>query len=124
MEGSLRAFQDEIFDSLKDGLFDIGRDLEREMGCRVEISINSGYPAVLNPEELCGRVKAVAAFTELEAPAMTAEDFAFYQRYLPGMFLFLGTGDSPALHTNNFDFDERVLEKGADFFEMLAVNFK
>ena len=124
MEGSLRAFQDEIFDSLKDGLFDIGRDLEREMGCRVEISINSGYPAVLNPEDLCQRVKAVADFTELEAPAMTAEDFAFYQRYLPGMFLFLGTGDSPALHTNNFDFDESVLEQGADFFEMLAVNFK
>ena len=69
-------------------------------------------------------MKAVADFTELEAPAMTAEDFAFYQRRLPGMFLFLGTGDSPALHTNNFDFDERVLEKGADFFEMLAVNFK
>ena len=41
-----------------------------------------------------------------------------------GMFLFLGTGDGPALHTCNFDFDESVLVKGADFFEMLAVNFK
>ena len=124
MEGSLRAFQDEIFDDMKEGLYAIGRELEAEFGCRVEIDINSGYPAVMNPADLCDRVKTVADFTKLDAPYMTAEDFAFYQRELPGMFLFLGTGDSPALHTSNFDFDERVLEKGADFFEALAVNFK
>lgn len=124
MEGSLRAFQDEIFDGMKEGLYAIGRELEQEFGCRVEIDINSGYPAVMNPADLCDRVKATAAFEELEEPYMTAEDFAFYQRSLPGMFLFLGTGDSPALHTCNFDFDERLLEKGADFFETLAVNFK
>ena len=124
MEGSLRAFQDEIFDGMKENLYAIGRELEAEFGCRVEIDINSGYPAVLNPAVLCDRVKSVVNYLELDAPAMTAEDFAFYQRRIPGMFFFLGTGSSPALHTCNFDFDESVLEKGADFFEKLAVNFK
>ena len=124
MEGSLRAFQDEIFDGMKESLCAIGRELEAEFGCRVEIDINSGYPAVMNPADLCEKVKAVAEFTELDAPYMTAEDFAFYQRRIPGMFLFLGTGDGPALHTCNFDFDESVLIKGADFFETLAVNFR
>ena len=92
MEGSLRSFQDEVFEGLQNGLRTIGRELEQETSCRVEIAMNSGYPAVLNPEELYHRVKAVAAFEEQEAPAMTAEDFAFYQRYLPGMFFFLGVG--------------------------------
>lgn len=124
MEGSLRAFQDEVFDVLKDGLYSIGRDLEKAMGCRVEIDINSGYPAVMNPSKLYDRIKTVVDFMELEAPAMTAEDFAFYQRSLPGMFFFLGLGDTPALHADTFDFDETILEKGADFFENLAVNFK
>ncbi len=123
MEGSLRAFQDEIFDGLKEGLAAIGRELESEFGCRVQIDINSGYPAVMNPADLCRRVKQVCDYAELEAPAMTAEDFAFYQRYLPGMFFFLGTGSSPALHTSNFDFDESILEKGADFFEKIAAEF-
>lgn len=121
IEGSLRAFQDEIFDFLKDGLYAIGRALEQELGCTVQIDINSGYTAVLNPAPLYDRVKGVLDFGELDAPAMTAEDFAFYQRQLPGLFFFLGTGDSPALHTSNFDFDESILEKGADFFEKLAV---
>ena len=123
MEGSLRAFQDEIFDGMKESLYAIGRELEEELGCRVEIDINSGYPAVMNSEELYEKVRNVLDFQELKDPCMTAEDFAFYQRRLPGMFLFLGTGDSPALHTNNFDFDEGILETGADFFEKLAVHF-
>ena len=123
MEGSLRAFQDEIFDSLKNGLFTIGQELETEFGCSVRIDINTGYPAVMNPEDLCCRVKRVVEYQELDAPFMTAEDFAFYQRTLSGMFFFLGTGNSPALHTSNFDFDETILEKGADFFEKLATEF-
>lgn len=51
---------------------------------------------------------------------MTAEDFSWYQRRLPGLFFFLGVGDTPALHADTFDFDDAVLEAGADFFEELA----
>ena len=123
MEGSLRAFQDAVFDSLRDGLYAIGEDLEREYGCRVEITMSGGYPAVLNPEPLYHRVKQAADFADLAEPSMTSEDFAFYQKYLPGMFFFLGLGDVPALHTNHFNFDETILLKGADFFEELAENF-
>ena len=54
---------------------------------------------------------------------MTAEDFSWYQKYLPGMFFFLGLGDTPALHADTFDFDESILVKGADFFESLAEKF-
>ena len=124
MEGSLRAFQDEIFDSLAAGLDRIGREVEAEFGCRVAVCRNDGYPAVMNPEELYDRVRGCVAFYELAAPSMTAEDFSWYQKYVPGMFFFLGLGDVPALHADNFDFDETILRKGADFFEKLAENFQ
>ena len=123
LEGSLRAFQDEIFDSLAQGLKDIGRDVEAKYGCTVKIHMNSGYPAVMNPEDLYDRVAAAVPFVVLEAPSMTAEDFSWYQKYIPGMFFFLGLGDTPALHADTFDFDESILPKGADFFEKLAENF-
>ena len=57
-------------------------------------------------------------------PSMTSEDFSWYQKQLPGLFFFLGLGDTPALHANNFAFDETILEKGADFFEKLAENYQ
>ena len=123
MEGSLRAFQDETFDFLAEGLKAIGKDVEETYGCTVNIHMNSGYPAVMNPEDLYDRAAKVVSFTALDAPFMTAEDFSWYQRYVPGMFFFLGLGDTPALHADTFDFDESILLKGADFFEALAENF-
>ena len=123
MEGSLRAFQDEIFDALQKGLQTIAGQIEAETGCAVKLSMNSGYPAVMNPEDLYDRVKKVVDFDALALPYMTAEDFSWYQRYLPGMFFFLGLGDTPALHTVDFDFDETILLKGAQFFEELAESY-
>ena len=123
MEGSLRAFRDEDFTFLRDGLLDIGRKLEGETGCTVQIHLSEGYPAVMNPPALYDRVRNAVAFSELEEPSMTAEDFSWYQRYVPGLFFFLGTGEGPALHADTFDFDEAALLAGADFFEKIAENY-
>lgn len=123
MEGSLRAFQDEIFEDLQTGLTHICQEIEGDFGCTVNLHMNSGYPAVMNPEPLYNRVHACLPFRELAEPAMTAEDFSWYQRFLPGMFFFLGLGDTPALHADYFDFDDLILLKGADFFETLAETF-
>ena len=123
LEGSLRAFQDDIFEGMAGSLRQIAGDVEEKYGCTVKLHLAEGYPAVLNPEQLYDQVKAVADFSELTEPCMTAEDFAWYQKYVPGMFFFLGLGDTPALHADTFDFDETILLKGADFFESLAENF-
>ena len=124
MEGSLRAFQDEVFFDLRRKLLDIARQVELETGCTLKVDMNDGYPAVLNPPELYDRVRRVMDFLELSKPAMTAEDFSWYQRSLPGLFFFLGLGDTPALHADDFQFDETILTKGADFFEHLAEEFQ
>lgn len=124
IEGSLRAFQDEVFEQLRDGLYSIAAQIEAESGCTVKISMSSGYPAILNPADLARRVEKAAPFALLAEPSMTSEDFSWYQRYVPGMFFFLGLGQVPALHADTFDFDETILTKGADFFEALADNFQ
>ena len=124
LEGSLRAFQDDVFYTLRAGIVSIGKDIERLTGCTVNIYMNDGYPAVMNPGDLYDRVRTVADFQELASPSMITEDFSWYQKTLPGMFFFLGLGDTPALHADDFDFNEDVLVKGADFFEELAENFK
>ena len=54
---------------------------------------------------------------------MISEDFSWYQRHLPALFFFLGCGPSPALHADNFAFDESILAKGAAFWKQLAGAF-
>ena len=124
LEGSLRAFQDPVFEGLRECLYKIAKDIDRQFGCTVELSMSEGYPAVMNPPELYRKVKELVPFRDLEQPSMTSEDFSWYQRQIPGVFFFLGLGDTPALHANTFNFDESVLVKGADFFEKLADNYK
>ena len=48
MEGSLRAFQDDVFYTLRAGIVSIGKEIERSYGCTVNIYMNDGYPAVAN----------------------------------------------------------------------------
>ncbi len=123
MEGSLRAFQDDVFETMAGNLREIAADVERRYGCTLTLHIADGYPAVMNPDEVFDAVTRCVPVQELKEPCMTAEDFSWYQKHVPGMFFFLGLGDTPALHADTFDFDESILMKGADFFEALAENF-
>ena len=120
MEGGLRAFSDEVFFGLRDRLLEIAREVEEEFGCTVKVHTSNGYPAIHNPPALYEKISSIAPFEYLPEPSMTTEDFSWYQRYIPGMFFFLGLGDTPALHSDKFDFDESVLTLGADFFEQIA----
>ena len=124
LEGSLRAFQDPVFEGLRECLYKLAKDIGREFGCTVELSMSEGYPAVMNDPDLGRRVKGMVDLQDLEEPSMTSEDFSFYQKQVPGIFFFLGLGDTPALHSRDFHFEEELLVTGADFFEKLAENYK
>lgn len=123
MEGTLRAFRDDVFFSLRAGLVSIAKEVEKSTGCTVTVYMNEGDPPVINPGKLYRKVKPLISFEELEVPSMVTEDFSWYQQKLPGMLFFLGIGDVPALHTDDFTFNEQVLLKGVEFFEELAEKF-
>ena len=52
-------------------------------------------------------------------PLLIAEDFAFYQRHLPGVFFLLGTGTGIPLHSDEFRMDERILLRGLATYRAL-----
>ena len=124
LEGSLRTYREETYRFCRQGLEDLGRAIVSETGCGAEVYLNEGYPAVWNHEglyETVCRALGPDAPRRLDAPALAAEDFSFYQRRVPGLFFFLGVGDTPELHAPNFCFDdEAVLPRGASFLEKLA----
>ena len=125
LEGSLRTFRDETQALCRQRLERIGREIASETGCGVEVYLNEGYPAVWNHEGLYETVRSglgEAAPLPLEAPTLTAEDFSFYQRRVPGLFFLLGVGGTPELHSPEFCFDdETVLPKGVEFLKRLLL---
>lgn len=123
LEGTLRSFEDETFDYLKEGLEKLTARIQGETGCTLDFTIAPSYPAVTNDPQVYERVQEICPTEYLEKPVKIAEDFSWYQRFAPGIFFFLGCGPAPALHSQNFNFDEKTLEYGLDLFCKLAKEY-
>lgn len=120
VEGSLRVFSDDMFARAQDEVRALAQTAADEEGCTFDLHFSEGYPPVVNDGTLFG--EAAQALPELERvpePLLIAEDFAFYQRYLPGVFFLLGTGTGIPLHADTFNFDERVLLRGVRAYQQL-----
>lgn len=124
LEGSMRAFRDEDFDAMKQQLEALTDRLSRQTGCHFNLELTEGYPAVWNDAVVYDRVRALYPLTYLEQPVKIAEDFSFYQRRIPGLFFFLGVGPAPALHREDFQFDEKALEVGFALFRRIAEAYE
>lgn len=125
LEGSLRTYREETHQLCRELLETLGREIAAETGCAVEVRLSRGYPAVWNHEELYGTLHArlgPEAPAGLDRPVLAAEDFSFYQKRVPGVFFFLGAGNTPELHAPNFSFDdEAVLPAGLEFLKKLLM---
>ncbi len=121
LEGSLRVFSDSAFEKAWSGLRTLAQTIGEDLGVRITIDDSSGYPPVINDEGLFEAVREkIPELQTLEKPLLIAEDFAFYQKTLPGLFMLLGTGTGIALHADTFNFDESVLEKGVAVYRRLV----
>lgn len=125
LEGSLRTYSEKTFRFCRRQLQDIGKALAAETGCAVTVHLSEGYPAVWNHEELFETICAGLGENAprlLHTPALAAEDFSFYQQEVPGVFFFLGVGDTAELHAPTFCFrDETVLPAGVEFLKKLLT---
>ncbi len=76
-----------------------------------ELHISEYAPPACNSEKLfelsgCGR---------LSEPALCADDFSVYGRVCRHLlYMYLGTGDTPPLHSDGFAFDEGILPIGEE----------
>jgi len=125
LEGSLRTYREETYLHCRSQLEAIGQAIAQETRCAVEVHLNEGYPAVWNQEELyatvCAQLGADAPAHQA-IPSLAGEDFSFYQKVVPGVFFFLGIGNTPELHTQNFSFDDEViLPLGVAFLKKLLA---
>ena len=128
LEGTLRTFKDEDFKVLYDEIQRHSKDFERKHNCGIEIHTTDGYPAILNDPLLFQMAKKalstdeqpiVPEFITLRKPPMTSDDFSYYMKKVPGLYMFLGTGNKMPLHSNDFDFNDDVLEVGVMVYEKL-----
>ncbi len=109
IEGTLRTFQDEVYNDLRAGLTATARELQEQTGCNLKLAMTDGYPAVLNAPDLFDRVRKLVPLQKLKTPEMDTDEFSCFLRYAPGMLLFIGKGEEMPQKT--LEFLQTITEK-------------
>ena len=125
IEGSLRVFSDEMFVRAKEAVKACAKKACDAHGCGYDLHFAEGYPPVINDDELFNLAYGALKKDRhlkielIDEPLLIAEDFAFYQQKLPGFFMLLGTGTGIPLHSDTFNFDEKILHTGLQIYKKL-----
>ena len=119
--GTLRSYSEQSRQRVLEKLEQIVQESAAEYGCRAKLSAFAYNPAVINHSDLAEKVLEVfpEAIHSFE-PSLASEDFSRYQNEVPGMFLWLGVGETAALHNGKFAVPEEVLPIGVDAWARLA----
>ncbi|MEY8740107.1 amidohydrolase [Paenibacillus tundrae] len=124
LDGTVRTFDEKVRARIRERLNQVVSGVAAAYGTRASVRWIQGSPAVVNDASLAAEVERVVSQVGLKSvrplPSPAGEDFAFYQKEVPGLFLFLGTSGRHEWHHPAFDLNERALPLGAHLLASLA----
>lgn len=125
LEGTVRCLTAEDRKCIKKRIYELAEGQAASFGGHAELTWYAGPPATDNTPDWTDFAIEVAKEAELDvvpAPVnLAGEDFAYYQEEIPGVFVLVGTGKSPANHNPKFHVDPASLGPAARYMARLAV---
>lgn len=125
LEGTVRCLTAEDRKLIKKRIYELAEGQAASFGGHAELTWYAGPPATDNTPDWTDFAIEVAKEAELDvvpAPVnLAGEDFAYYQEEIPGVFVLVGTGKSPANHNPKFHVDPAALGPAARYMARLAV---
>lgn len=134
MLGTIRTFDSSVRNDIHARIKKTAESIAAASGASAIVEIVKGTPVTVNDPELTNLMApsleaAAGADKAGIVPRTTpAEDFAYYQEQVPGLFFFLGVADpddpTPASnHSPYFYADERALPVGVKAMTYLALDY-
>jgi metal-dependent amidase/aminoacylase/carboxypeptidase family protein len=132
----VRAFNTEMQDQIHEKIKLTATKIAESAGASAEVSIQRMAPVTFNNAALTERMlptlqAAIGRDKVVQMkPVTIAEDFAFYQQQIPGLFLFIGgmpkgqdPKTAPAHHTADFFIDESSMRTGIKTLTSLTLDY-
>jgi amidohydrolase len=127
MTGSVSTHYDDVSKYIRERIVELSEGISNLHRAKCEVKINVGTGSFFSNPVIAGKIReaarSISVLVEdpLTPPYMYGEDFAYYLKYKPGAYFFLGTrnikkGITSMTHNNNFDVDEDSLECAAKVF--------
>ena len=136
MMGTARSLDEDVRDVVEKRIGEICDGIAKTYGGSADVNYERFYPVLNNDPEFTGQIRSIVTdilpedVFELRKPVMGGEDMAFYQKEVPGCFMFLSNlaehsdGVCYPNHNSKFNLDESLFYKGvatfiASAFELL-----
>ncbi len=138
LSGTIRHLDPETHDQFLERIRKTITGTAEVAGASADVTIEPYAPPVFNPSDLVAkmmptleRVGAGAGGVLRDPPAtMGAEDFAWYQKEVPGMYFFLGInkaevgmGEAAPNHSPDFFINEDALKTGVEAMVSLTLDY-
>lgn len=124
LDGTIRTFDTEVRNHVLNRFQQVIDGVAAAFGTTASVKWLPGPPSVHNDNSLESLVIEAAENVGLHVvtavPSPAGEDFAFYQKEIPGFFVFMGTSGPQEWHHPAFDIDEQALSISAQYFAELA----
>ena len=125
LEGTVRCLTAEDRKLIKKRIYELAEGQAASFGGHAELTWYAGPSATDNTPDWTDfaiEVAKEAGLNVVPAPVnLAGEDFAYYQEEIPGVFVLVGTGKSPANHNPKFHVDPAALGPAAIYMARLAV---
>lgn len=126
LEGTVRTFQPEAREKIPPMMKQLAESTAEGLGGTVEFNWENHLPVVQNASEyeqvIRNTIDELGYVVETAEPSSAGEDFAFYQTYIPGFFVWMGVGGTYEWHHPKFTLDEKAIIVASEFFANLAMN--
>ncbi len=127
IRGTARSLDAETRELQAAALSRVAENTAMAFGASAKVDYHYGYPITVNHAEPTGHAitvaQAVAGADKVDpntAPIMAAEDFSFMLEARPGAYIFLGNGESAALHHPQYVFADEAMPFGASWLAGMA----
>ncbi len=123
---TLRAERELYMKEMEKKILQKTEELSARDGLRTEHEIHDYFPETRNHEEALDRIIEKAEGLHLSVMEMkdlwrASEDFGYYLKLCSGALFYIGNGEAyPAVHTEKYDFNDRILGTAVDLFLALA----
>ena len=129
--GTIRTLKIETREKMREMVRELSIGVARANGAEAEVTIDPGYPGVVNDPAATERAALAGAkllgedkVIRQKLPGMGGEDFAYMSQKVPGCFVRIGQmagerGSTP-VHTVHYDFNDDILPIGASLWATLV----
>lgn len=122
---TLRAEYGADLDLLEQRIMDIIEQGCEEQGMSYDVSYVDEFPDTTNDHALFEQALRICwhkyEYKELDVPMRWSEDFGWYTKAANGLYVGIGAGENwPGLHTEQYEFNDNILETTISFLEDLA----